>query len=188
MKTRSTRSSNSFNSHRYLLLIIGISIVFVALATVPLFSTAASSIRSRVASPQPRDLPSSRQASNLLPGVLNTKVGLPTLAPLVETMDTFAADCTTPKSSFFLGETVCAKTDDVDLGYPGGRWVHWLRQDHSIAHGSSTTTLITANPQFFSFVPDQIGSWKVTIAETGDDFPDAGGFYRRPCPGIYRDL
>ncbi|MGH9970087.1 MAG: HYR domain-containing protein [Pyrinomonadaceae bacterium] len=88
--------------------------------------------------------------------------------PLAESIDTFAADCTTPKTSFFLGETVCAKTDGVDLGFPGGRWVHWLRQDLSIAHGGSGTTLITANPQFFAFAPDQVGSWKVTIAETGD--------------------
>ncbi|HEX6715462.1 MAG TPA: DUF11 domain-containing protein, partial [Pyrinomonadaceae bacterium] len=87
---------------------------------------------------------------------------------LQETMTTFAADCATPKSSFFLGETVCAKTDNVDLNYPGGRWVHWLRSDLSIAHGSSTTTLITQNPQFFAFVPDQTGTWKVTIAETND--------------------
>ena len=90
-------------------------------------------------------------------------------APLAETMETFAADCVTPKSAFLLGETVCAKTDDVDLGFAGGRWVHWLRQNLSIASGSSTTTLITTNPQLFAFVPDQTGTWKVTIAEMGDD-------------------
>ncbi len=33
---------------------------------------------------------------------------LPLSSALVETMATFAADCTTPKSSFVLGETVCA--------------------------------------------------------------------------------
>jgi uncharacterized repeat protein (TIGR01451 family) len=85
-----------------------------------------------------------------------------------ESITTYAADCTTPKSAFTIGETVCAVTDGVDLGYPGGRWVHWLRQDLSIAHGGNTETLITTNPQSFSFVPDQLGSWKVTIAETGD--------------------
>ena len=90
------------------------------------------------------------------------------LLPFQETIATFAADCTTPKSSFLLGETVCAQTDGVDLNFPGGRWVHWLRQDLSIASGSSTTTLITQNPQTFAFTPDQTGTWKVTIAETGD--------------------
>lgn len=88
--------------------------------------------------------------------------------PWQETIETFAADCTTPKSAFVFGETVCAKTDNVDLNFPGGRWVHWLRQDLSIAFGGSGVTDITTNPQTFTFVPDQTGTWKVTIAETGD--------------------
>jgi len=92
----------------------------------------------------------------------------PYLGSLQETIETFASDCTSPKSSFMLGETVCAKTDGVDLNFPGGRWVHWLRQDTSIAFGGSGVTDITTNPQTFSFVPDQIGTWKATIAETGD--------------------
>lgn len=85
-----------------------------------------------------------------------------------ETIATFAADCTTPKSSFVLGETVCAQTDHVDLNFPGGRWVHWLRPDLSIAFGGSGVTDITQNPQTFTFIPDVTGTWKVTIAETGD--------------------
>lgn len=85
-----------------------------------------------------------------------------------ESIATFAADCTTPKSSFVLGETVCAQTDGVDLNFPGGRWVHWLRPDLSIAFGGSGVTNITQNPQTFTFVPDVTGTWKVTIAETGD--------------------
>ena len=92
----------------------------------------------------------------------------PYLGMLQETIETFASDCTSPKSSFVLGETVCAKTDGVDLNFPGGRWVHWLRQNTSIAFGGSGVTDITTNPQTFSFVPDEVGTWKVTIAETGD--------------------
>ena len=87
---------------------------------------------------------------------------------LAESIATFAADCTTPKSSFVLGETVCAQTDGVDLNFPGGRWVHWLRSDLSIAFGGSGVTDITQNPQTFTFVPDATGTWKVTIAQTGD--------------------
>ena len=90
------------------------------------------------------------------------------LMPLQETIATFAADCTTPKSSFVIGETVCAQTDGVDLNFPGGRWVHWLRPNLSIASGGSGSTDITVNPQTFTFIPDTTGTWKVTIAETGD--------------------
>jgi len=90
------------------------------------------------------------------------------LPMMAESIATFASDCTTPKSSFVLGETVCAQTDNVDLNFPGGRWVHWLRPDLSIAFGGSGVTDITQNPQTFTFVPDVTGTWKVTIAETGD--------------------
>src|SRR6266849_3570683 len=66
-----------------------------------------------------------------------------------ETIATFAADCATPRATFFLGETVCAKTDSVDLNYPGGRWVDWILTGttNTIVSGSRTTTLITTNPQ-----------------------------------------
>src|SRR6185295_9970790 len=37
-----------------------------------------------------------------------------------------------------------------------------------IEAGSSTTTLITTNPQSFSHTPLVVGTYKVTIAETGD--------------------
>src|SRR6185369_16283410 len=74
-----------------------------------------------------------------------------------ETIATFASDCTTPQTSFVLGETVCAKTDNVDLNFPGGRWVHWLRQDLSIALGGRGTTDITTKPQTLTFAPDTLG-------------------------------
>ena len=129
---------------------LAIVIALSALIVIPLFS---SSIASSI------------------PGLSHKAAG-PMRSPhnlaVAETIATFAADCTTPKTAFTFGETVCAITDGVDLNYPGGRWVHWLRQDLSIAHGGSGTTDITTNPQQFTFVPDAYGFWKVTIAETGD--------------------
>ena len=141
---------------------------------VLLFAVAAIAVpfsagsRARVKAPKvgPSSVPIVAHAENRFPSSL----------AVAETIETFAADCTTPKSAFYLGETVCAKTDSVDLNYSGGRWVHWLREDLSIAHGGSSTTLITQNPQFFSYVPDQTGAWKVTIAETGDDSQTPASF------------
>ncbi len=150
MKTQFATSPSSHRTNLSLLMRIAASVVIVALIGIAWFSSSsASSANEALRKNQPLS-------------------ALHVTSPVLETIETFAADCTTPKTAFFLGETVCAKTDSVDLNFPGGRWVHWLRQDNSIASGSSTTTLITANPQFFSFSPDQVGSWKVTIAETGD--------------------
>lgn len=176
MKTQPTPNHGYHRTSLSTLTRIAALVALLALIGIPLFSSSLASSTSE----DSRALPIPRLAgdkgavgnSNDVFGHFLNAGKQPTLLPLspalVETSDTFAADCTTPKTAFFLGETVCAKTDSVDLNFPGGRWVHWLRQDLSIAYGGSGTTLITANPQFFSYTPDQVGTWKVTIAETGD--------------------
>jgi len=74
-----------------------------------------------------------------------------------------------------VGETVCAKTDNVDLNYPGGRWVDWILTgaQNTIVSGSRTTTLITTNPQTFTYAPNTTGVYKVEITQdfNGQDDP-----------------
>ena len=150
---------------RSLTRIIGL-VAVIGLLVISFFSSSSFSERKPPAAFSPVE---SRSSMNYeAPSPLTKLLAFNSSPVFQETITTFASDCTTPKSSFTLGETVCAKTDNVDLNFPGGRWVHWLRSDNSIAAGSSITTLIISNPQFFSFAPDQTGSWKVTIAETGD--------------------
>lgn len=95
--------------------------------------------------------------------------------PLAETISTFASDCTTPRTTFYVGETVCAKTDGVDLNFPGGRWVDWILtgSPNTIVSGSRTTTLITANPQTFTYAPTATGTYKAEITQdlNGQDDP-----------------
>jgi uncharacterized repeat protein (TIGR01451 family) len=131
---------------------LGVFIALVGLLTVPLFSASSAS--------------SSRKGTGL--GSLNSNSGNVSSPMFSETIQTFAADCVTPKNAFAVGETVCAKTDGVDLQFSGGRWVNWLRQDLSLAYGGNGFTNITINPQTFTFAPDAAGTWKVTIAEQGD--------------------
>ncbi len=77
-----------------------------------------------------------------------------------ETVELFAADCTTPKTAFSLGETVCAKTNGVDVTTnPGNYYMNWV--DSSLNQTNAGT--ITQNPQFFLFVPPTAGGWKATI-------------------------
>jgi uncharacterized repeat protein (TIGR01451 family) len=101
-------------------------------------------------------------------------LALPTPTP--ETIATYASDCTTPKTTFLLGETVCAKTDGVDLNYPEpGRWVDWILTGttNTIVSGSRTTTRITTNPQTFTYTPTSTGVYKVEITQdlNGQDDP-----------------
>src|SRR5437870_3618545 len=107
--------------------------------------------------------------------------------PTSETIATFASDCTTPQTSFSLGETVCAKTDNVDLNWPGGRWVDWILtgNTNTIVSGSRTTTLITSNPQTFTYAPTTAGVYKVEITQddgNGGDNPQTPAVFTVTAP------
>ncbi len=90
-------------------------------------------------------------------------VSLPAVAG--ESVEVYAADCVTAKTSFSLGEVVCAKTDGVDLvTTPGNFYVNW----HSPSNGITNGQTITQNPQYFLFaIPTapagNVGTWKANI-------------------------
>lgn len=87
---------------------------------------------------------------------------LPQAGPSPETLETFAADCTTPKTSFILGETVCAKLS----GGPSviARRLSWAQPDNSVAR----TIDVASDPQTDLFAlpassptVDYRGVWRV---------------------------
>jgi hypothetical protein len=141
------RHFTRFNS----LILISTFIIAVSVVAVPFYSASATF------SPN----------GALQPGVTLGRSGWkPTLSlPSFtgETIAVYAADCTTPKLSFNLGETVCAKTDGVDLTIPNNYYVNWT--------GPNGTTndpgFITQNPQNFLFsLPlgnTNVGLWKPNI-------------------------
>ena len=85
----------------------------------------------------------------------------------MDSIATFAADCTTPKTAFLLGETVCAKTDGVTAT---DRFVNWCVSCPTIDHGGAGITDIDPNnqPQNFLYTPTVTGLWKATIADPSD--------------------
>jgi uncharacterized repeat protein (TIGR01451 family) len=89
------------------------------------------------------------------------------LPALVETIDIFAADCTTPKTNFILGDTVCAKTNGVT---ESDRFVNWCVACPTIDYGGAGVTPIDPNnqPQNFLYTPTAVGLWKATIADPSD--------------------
>jgi uncharacterized repeat protein (TIGR01451 family) len=95
------------------------------------------------------------------------------LSPLDETIMTFAANCTTPKTSFNLGDTVCA----IVTGAPSGRRFQWantvpfvIRQNDIIGDTQADAfTLPTANTSVVNGLTiDNRGTWSVNSMDTSD--------------------
>jgi hypothetical protein len=122
-----------------------------------------------------RSLPAAKMAFNpvLMPA-----------PPIGETIETFAGDCTTPKTSFAVGDTVCVKL----TGFPVGSF--FARR---LLLGNANSTIIqavdiTTDPQTFSFVVtatsviggvtvDNRGSWLALVLNPFFYYPEgASGF------------
>jgi len=157
------------------ILLIGVFIIAVAVLAVPIYSVHSSSLpigasKASVPSGPPAKVSQigSLSANSIIHGSWSSTIDslLPVPLPSPETVEILAADCETPKTEFFLGETVCAKTDNVT---ESDRWVNWLSPpDSHVAHGGPTETLITQNPQTFTYTPTVTGGWKATIADPLD--------------------
>jgi uncharacterized repeat protein (TIGR01451 family) len=94
-------------------------------------------------------------------------------APLaVEAIDTLASNCTTPKSVFVLGDTVCGQATSAPPPFLGirQRRFQWVTPDGNVAR----LTDITTDPQYDSYtIPTtgpfaQVGTWTLrTIKNNG---------------------
>jgi hypothetical protein len=94
-------------------------------------------------------------------------------APMTESIATYAADCLTPKTSFNLGDTVCA----VVTGAPSGRRFQWantvpfLVRENDIVSASQSDSFTLPNSNT-SVVNDQTvdnrGSWTINSMDTSD--------------------
>src|SRR5438132_8034153 len=158
------------------LVLIGVFMFVVTAMAVPFYSVRSTSLP--ISSASQASVPSVgyakagwvRSLTVLKPAVFaarSVESGslLPLPAPSPETINTFASDCTTPKTSFILGETVCAQTDNVT---ETNRFVNWCVSCPTIDYGGPTTTAITTNPQNFLYTPTKTGTWKATIADPND--------------------
>ena len=155
----------------------GILIALLALIVIPFFSSSSASSSKQLAriSEFPANDPVSavrlNQRSELV-GLLTNKPAIPSLLPLTvfqtpTSIETFAADCTTPKTSFALGDAVCAKA----TGLVGYRFA-WVNAAGYILQ----RTDITTDPQTDSFTlpatqtsvvdgvtVDNRGQWRVNV-------------------------
>jgi hypothetical protein len=108
-------------------------------------------------------------------------------AAFTETVDTFAANCTTPQTSFNLGDTVCAKVTGAPVGASFvQRRFQWAnteplvtRQDDiSTDPQTSQFTLPTTDTSVLAdHTIDNRGTWRVNVLDTTDGSARATTFF-----------
>ena len=93
-----------------------------------------------------------------------------TAAPSPESINTYAADCATAKTTFFVGDTVCAVATDAPLGPPAQRLFEWVMPGGSLFQ--SIGPEITTNPQSNSItIPagGPVGTWQVKTVDRSNN-------------------
>lgn len=146
-------------------LLIGVFVMVAAVLAVPVYSvhSTSDSIGSLQTTIASRSTAKTSQL-NLLPNLSANVDFLPIPTDSPEVIATFAQDCTTPKTVFQLGDTVCA---GVSFVTETDRFVNWLAPpDSSIAF--SSPTIPDNQTHFYSYTPLVAGTWKATIADPTD--------------------
>jgi uncharacterized repeat protein (TIGR01451 family) len=155
------------------LILIGTFVIAAAAFIVPVYSVHSSSLSAGSTSTgKPVSAPAKTSQIGALAALRpsirapwtssNPLLPIPTDSP--ETIETFAADCTTPRTVFVLGETVCAVVNYVT---ESDRFVNWISPPDSHVAFSSPT--IPDNlTHSYTYVPTVTGGWKATIADPSD--------------------
>jgi uncharacterized repeat protein (TIGR01451 family) len=95
---------------------------------------------------------------------------LPAPLPVLNQLDTFAADCSTPKSVFVVGDTVCVRASGFPLSAFFPRKLTWATTDSTIVRSTDIvqdpqTDLLPITPTSFvgGQVIDNRGTWQVAV-------------------------
>ncbi len=154
MKTPTRRRSTSF----FLPVLIGLMGLATAVSVAPSHSANLSKLGLNKAIVANDNLkPTNREAGRF---PFSKWISTPSFQPMTgETVDVLAADCVTPKSTFNPGETVCARTNGIDLTVANNYYMNWIDSHANQTNGGT----ITQNPQYFLFVPPTSGGWKATV-------------------------
>lgn len=183
MKTLSAIRARSRRLSFTSIIRVGMFPALIALISIPLFSTASVSIKGKL-DKKGSTIVSQEKVPSGGPAVKATRS---VTAPVKEsfnpfllpvpfagaTIDTFAADCTTPQTSFAVGNTICVKVSGVPVGSSFPR---------RLLLGNANSTVIqsfdiTTDPQTFSFV---VGATSVIGGNTVDNRGTWRGIVQNP--------
>ncbi len=177
------------NSHKYVakrqngLILSGVLLMVAAALAVPIYSVRSSSRAPQKSAPvTSSQIPRAKQkqlsrSALFAPSILNT------MLPAGETITTYAANCTTPKSSFNLGETVCAKITGADQPVDGVAQTKtgWVSPYGSLVQGGG----IDADPKTATYAIPATGTQTFTDAGGGTVTVDNRGTW---TIGVYSAL
>jgi len=164
-----------------LILVGGFAAFFLAAAVfaAPMFTARSSSLSTKnfsVPAPPAIDSTQVRQVTanqDMLSAV-------PVLPPGPEMLKTYASDCTTPQTAFFVGDTVCVVASGVPVDNTFPRYMSWAAPDSTIVRQTQITSdpqsdslLITATSDVNGRTIDNRGNWTVVVRNPFFFFPEA---------------
>src|SRR5437868_4264276 len=131
----------------YSLTLIGGLIVMAAMITAAVHAERSASYIANAAATQSATAPPTNIISQKL---LRSSMFQPPLPVSAETVATYAADCSTPRPSFSVGDTVCVKTSGVPLNQFVPRRLMLTNSNSTVVFSAN----ITSDPQTDSFTLD----------------------------------
>lgn len=169
--------------------------LLVVILALPLFSASTASLPNRFTAKQDQDQasPAKNQKVGIQPISRYGPAG-PIFEPLpvlpqagVETVAIFRSDCSTPATSFTLGQTVCAKLTNAPLGLRSTQVLRrlsivgpsgYIRQEMNVPATTTTATLSFAIPSSATSVVgtdtvDNRGDWQAVSVSLRDGVPVA---------------
>jgi uncharacterized repeat protein (TIGR01451 family) len=165
MNQRSAPLSHYFVSKRKFFRLT-VLIAFAIVAILPLFvvSSASLSQKSRSESAERTNKLSVNPSTNAVTRAPSSTTVAPLFAwfqgPAPEAIATFAADCTTPQTSFAVGDVACAKASGTLIGSYKVYWVD------SQGAARQTDIVSSTNPTASWTIPES-GNWKAYLSTDG---------------------
>lgn len=143
---------------------IGILIAFAAVVILPMFAVSSASLSWKsLAGKQPAERPvhADAKAQSIEKNLTHTTVS-PLFAwvpqgPAPEAIATFAADCSTPKDSFAVGEVACAKASGTLVG---SYKVYWIDSQGRVVE----TDTVSATSPTATWTVAASGNWKAYLS------------------------
>jgi uncharacterized repeat protein (TIGR01451 family) len=171
-------------------ILIGVFVILAAVVAVPVYSAHSGSVpaerssESLVAAGGPASI---SQVNPLFASAIKPLSGWSSTSPQplpvpqpAETIATYASDCTTSKTNFVVGETVCVQVTGIPLSAFFPRHLTWATTDSTIVRSTDITTdpqsdslLITATTVIGSTTIDNRGIWTVVVRNPFFFFPEA---------------